>query len=162
MAPSVLSQPGVNSSSAPSAWSTAWRSVLTQVGMVSLILKPMAAATIAMPIPVLPDVGSRMILPLVSFPVSTASLSMKSAGRSLTEPPGLEPSSFAMIRTPVLPESQMFFTSTSGVFPIASSTLIYELLYVFKFLCSLQCYSFTFFGDCFPAGNSLASSDRQQ
>ena len=77
MAPSVRSQPGVSSNSAPSACKTDRRSSLTQVGMVSLILKPIAAATTAIPMPVFPEVGSRIVFPGPNFPEATASLSMK-------------------------------------------------------------------------------------
>ena len=56
---------------------------------------PRAAPIMAYAIPVFPEVASRITFPGVSFPVRSPSRIMFSAGRSLTEPPGLNHSAFA-------------------------------------------------------------------
>jgi hypothetical protein len=56
-------------------------------------------ATIASEIPVLPDVGSRIVQPGRRVPSFSACSTIQSAGRSLTEPLGLRSSSFAHSRT---------------------------------------------------------------
>ena len=53
-------------------------------------------------IPVLPEVGSRMVCPGAMAPFSSASLISALATRSLTEPVGLRDSSLAQMRTPGL------------------------------------------------------------
>ena len=53
-----------------------------------------AAATLARPMPVLPEVGSMITAPGPSRPRASASSSMALATRSLTEPPGLKASSW--------------------------------------------------------------------
>jgi hypothetical protein len=75
---------------------------------------------IAREMPVLPEVGSRMVWPGSIAPCSSASSIMNFATRSFTEPVGLRPSSFAQMRTPGFGERRG--SSTSGVLPIASST----------------------------------------
>ena len=67
--------------------------------------------------PVLPEVGSRIVWPGRMAPFSSASSISDRATRSLTEPVGLRDSIFAHRRTPGLGESR--FSSTSGVLPIA-------------------------------------------
>ena len=68
---------------------------------------------IASEMPVLPDVGSRMVCPGEIAPRSSASSIMALATRSFTEPVGLCDSSFAQTRTPGLGESRL--SSTRGV-----------------------------------------------
>ena len=58
---------------------------------------PRAAAIHARPIPVLPLVGSMMVPPGLSAPLSSAASSMAQAVRSLTLPAGLNASSLAAI-----------------------------------------------------------------
>ena len=77
-------------------------------------------ATIASEIPVLPDVGSRIVQPGRSRPAFSAASTMYSAGRSLTEPVGLRSSSFAHSRTSGDGESRG--SPTSGVLPTESSS----------------------------------------
>ena len=72
---------------------------------------------IASEMPVLPEVGSRIVWPGRIAPFSSASSISERATRSLTEPVGLWDSSFAQIRTPGLGERRL--SSTSGVLPIA-------------------------------------------
>ena len=67
-------------------------------------------------IPVLPEVGSRMVCPGAMSPRSSASSIMARATRSLTEPVGLRDSSLAQMRTPGVGDRR--FSSISGVLPI--------------------------------------------
>src|SRR5437764_13932342 len=71
--------------------------------------------------PVLPDVESRIVFPGTSAPRASPSSTILSAGRSLTEPPGLNPSSLPKIRTPGASPSRIFRSSTSGVLPTSWS-----------------------------------------
>ena len=70
--------------------------------------------------PVLPDDGSRMVWPGASRPSFSAASIIDRAMRSFTEPNGFWLSSLARMRTRGLGLSAL--TSTSGVFPIMSST----------------------------------------
>ena len=70
--------------------------------------------------PVLPDVGSRIVQPGVSCPSASARSIIASAGRSLIEPVGLRSSSFAHSRTSGAGER--FGSPTSGVSPTACSS----------------------------------------
>ena len=68
-------------------------------------------------IPVLPDVGSRIVWPGRIAPSSSAGSIIERATRSLIDPVGLCDSSLAQMRTPGLGENRL--SSTSGVLPIA-------------------------------------------
>src|SRR6266404_855542 len=71
--------------------------------------------------PVFPLVASTMVLPTVSFPVARPARIMLNAGRSFTEPPGLNHSAFAknlMLGNSLPTRSSL----RSGVFPMRSST----------------------------------------
>ena len=70
--------------------------------------------------PVLPDVGSRIVQPGRSSPSFSACSTMYSAGRSLTEPVGLRSSSLAHSRTSGDGDSRG--SPTSGVLPTESSS----------------------------------------
>ena len=70
--------------------------------------------------PVLPLVGSSSSRPGSSSPEASASSIIFFATRSLIDPVGFCPSSFAKICTPFFGESRG--SSTSGVLPISSST----------------------------------------
>ena len=70
--------------------------------------------------PVLPVVASMIRWPGRRSPRSLARSSMNATMRSLVEPLGFWPSSFAKMRTPGL--GLQFFSSTSGVFPTRPST----------------------------------------
>src|SRR5712691_7205439 len=70
--------------------------------------------------PVLPEVGSRMVRSRVRSPDASATSIIFFAMRSFVEPVGLLPSSFAQRRTPGW--GDMRGMPTSGVFPIASRT----------------------------------------
>src|SRR6266508_6973433 len=71
--------------------------------------------------PVLPEVGSRIVHPGRSNPSRSAWSIMRSAGRSFTDPVGLRSSSFAHSRTSGDGESRG--SPTSGVPPMESSRL---------------------------------------
>ena len=75
--------------------------------------------------PVLPEVGSRIIWPGRSRPSRSAPSIMNFAMRSFTDPVGFSPSSLARMRTPGTGESCEI--STTGVSPIMSSTLSYSI-----------------------------------
>ncbi len=77
------------------------------------------AAAIARAMPVLPLVASIRVSPGRMAPRSWARRIIDSAGRSLTEPAGLLPSSLASTTLLVLPG--MRFRRTSGVLPTKSS-----------------------------------------
>src|ERR1017187_2861866 len=66
--------------------------------------------------PVLPDVGSRIVWPAAIAPFCSASSINARATLSLTEPVGLRDSSFAQMRTPGLGERRG--SSIIGVLPI--------------------------------------------
>src|SRR3954453_9939304 len=74
--------------------------------------------------PVLPEVGSRIVCPGWIAPSASAPSIIALATRSLTEPVGLRPSSLAKIRTPGF--GVIRGNSTSGVLPTASRTLPYR------------------------------------
>ena len=88
-------------------------------GMTIMMRYPRAAATDARPMPVLPEVGSMMTEPGLSFPFASASSIMAFAMRSLTDPAGLKYSSFAMTAAFSPSDCSMWVSSTSGVEPIS-------------------------------------------
>ena len=71
--------------------------------------------------PVFPEDGSSSVSPGESRPSFSASSTIDSAMRSLTDPPGFWPSSLIRMRTPGLGLSAL--TSTSGVLPMRSRML---------------------------------------
>src|SRR6266545_1638830 len=119
-APSVPSEAGVRTSSAPYASRFRRRSRLTFVGTHSVARYPSAEASIAIAIPVLPEVASRSTRFFVS-PAFSAARSIPSAARSLTLPPGLNHSAFAKIRTPGAACAAIRSSGRSGVCPIRSA-----------------------------------------
>jgi hypothetical protein len=70
--------------------------------------------------PVLPDVASTMVWPGFSKPFCSASSTIASASRSLTEPPGLKASTFAYSVTCA---GAMRCSLTMGVEPMVSRML---------------------------------------
>src|SRR5690348_4348191 len=99
------------------------RSRLTFDAMTSSTGYPSTVPTIASAIPVLPEVESRMVLPGRNSPLSIPRSNMLRAARSLTDPPGLKPSSLAKIRTCGRSSpAATARTSSSGVLPISSRT----------------------------------------
>ena len=97
-------------------------STLIDSGIVMITLNPFAAAYDAMPIPVLPDVGSMIVAPSLSLPDATASSMIALAILSLTEPAGLKYSSFAYTFASRPYAFSKLFTFTSGVLPMVSAT----------------------------------------
>src|SRR5262245_23212391 len=76
-------------------------------------------ATIASPIPVLPDVPSIIVPPGFSFPSRSASSIIRTAMRSLIELPGLNVSSLTSTSASITPRV-MLWMWTIGVLPMAS------------------------------------------
>src|SRR3954468_23703704 len=74
--------------------------------------------------PVLPEVGSRIVWPGPIAPRSSASSMSARATRSLTDPVGLKDSILAQRRTPGLGLRRR--SSTSGVLPIACTMSVYR------------------------------------
>ena len=85
------------------------------------------AAAIAKAMPVLPDVASISVSPGRISPRSSARRIIDSAGRSLTDPAGLLPSSLPSTTLPraALSWAPMRCSATSGVLPTASSIVGY-------------------------------------
>ena len=90
-------------------------SVETLSGHTKMHLYPFCCATMASPTPVLPLVGSTMVPPGFSAPLSSAASIMRRAMRSFTEPPGLKYSTLA--RTVALMPLVTLLSLTSGVLP---------------------------------------------
>lgn len=90
-------------------------------------LYPLAAAIDARPIPVLPDVGSMIVAPGLSFPLFSASSIISLATLSLTLPAGLKYSSFASILAGASYLAASLSNATSGVPPINSDAFAYIL-----------------------------------
>src|SRR5215510_14676501 len=85
-------------------------------------LKPRALQTRAIEIPVVPAVYSTTVPPAGSRPAAAARSTIARAIRSFMLPVGLADSSFAITRA--APRGTMRRSSTTGVRPIASSTLL--------------------------------------
>ncbi len=109
--------PSTSSRVAPYARITRWRSGDFEAGITMVASYPFAAATIAMPMPVLPEVGSTMVSPGSSAPSRSAASTIARAGRSFALPPGFFDSNFAAT---TLPGGEA--TCTSGE-PTVPSTL---------------------------------------
>src|SRR5215510_1786601 len=86
--------------------------------MTMTLRKPRALPTSASPIPVLPAVPSTMTPPGRIRPLASASFTMASAARSLTEPPGFRNSALPRIVQPV--SSDALRSLMSGVLPTVS------------------------------------------
>src|ERR1700754_4148531 len=80
--------------------------------------------------PVLPEVGSRMVQPGFSSPSSSAFVIIRSAGRSLIEPVGLRSSSLAHSRTCGAGEKEA--SPTTGVSPRASIKESYRAMMMLR------------------------------
>ena len=81
--------------SAPKDFKRLIFSLLTLSGITKIARYPFTEATSASPIPVFPDVASTMVPPGFKSPFASASWTIATAIRSLTEPPGLKDSTFA-------------------------------------------------------------------
>src|SRR5450830_492957 len=91
--------------------------------MISTILEPLIAAAMARAIPVLPEVASIRVSPGLICPRSSARVIIDSAGRSLTEPAGLFPSSLS--NRVLLVSPAMRCKRTRGVLPTQSAIVGY-------------------------------------
>ena len=87
--------------------------------MTSTMRYPRIAATIASAMPVLPLVASIRVSPGLISPRASAPRIIESAGRSLTDPAGLFPSSLPRMTLLVVPGMRL--KRTSGVLPTKSS-----------------------------------------
>ena len=83
----------------------------------------------ASPAPVLPEVGSTIVPPGRSCPDASAAAIIRSAMRSLTEPPGLKYSTLASTCDPGMPRVTERSRS-SGVFPTSSLRESYTCMFV--------------------------------
>ena len=119
IAPFMPFAPSVSTSSAPYAFISCLRSTDIVSGITMIILYPLAAATAASPMPVLPEVGSMMTESGVSFPLFSASSIIAFAILSLTEPAGLKYSSFASSVALSPCSFSICVSSRSGVLPIS-------------------------------------------
>ena len=97
IAPFIPLGPSVRMSRAPRILSSLRRSLLIVSGMVRMSLSPLAAATKASAIPVLPLVGSIRTVSLLIFPDFSASSIIANPMRSLTLESGLKNSSLSRI-----------------------------------------------------------------
>src|ERR1700687_5386731 len=118
MGPSDPSPASLYTTSAPYAEISALRSALTLLGITSFTRNPLAAATIAYAMPVLPEVESMIVLSGVSAPRRSPSSIMNRAARSFTEAPGLKHSAFAYTSMRGNCFSNIR-TRSSGVLPIS-------------------------------------------
>ncbi|MNE27772.1 hypothetical protein D3C80_1211930 [compost metagenome] len=100
-------------------------SIDIESGMTKINLYPFTAATIAKPIPVLPDVASIIVLPCFNNPFCSASSIIDKAILSLILAPGLALSSF--IQT-LWTEPNSLFIFTCGVLPMVSNILLYNMI----------------------------------
>ena len=122
MAPFIPSLPGVRTSFAPSMARRVRRSRDMVSGMVSTSLYPLAAATNARAMPVLPLVGSTIRVSGVRRPRFSASSIIAIPIRSFTLPSGLKNSHLR--RMVASKPAVMRFRRTSGVRPTVSTMLL--------------------------------------
>ena len=120
---------------APSALSRLRRSILIVSGMVRVNLYPFTVATSAKPTPVLPLVGSIISPPGLSTPRFSASSIIANAMRSLTLPPGLKYSSFAIRVASGAYFLLKFDSSSKGVLPIRSVSCFAIFVMAKIFMC---------------------------
>jgi len=97
MAPFIPSAFGVSTSPAPRCLSSIRRSMDMLSGMVRISRSPLAAQIKASPSPVLPLVGSMMVVSLLIFPSAIPASIMARAMRSLMLPMGFLDSCLARI-----------------------------------------------------------------
>ena len=110
--------------SAPYARRSEIFSWLILSGMTKMQRYPLSAAAIARPVPVLPEVGSTIVPPGLSFPSRSAASIIVIPIRSLIDPPGFRYSS--LTTTVADPEGTIRWSRTSGVWPTSSRTVGYS------------------------------------
>ena len=113
------------------------RSIDIVSGIVMMRRLPRAAAIAARPMPVLPDVGSMRTVSSFTLPAFTASSIIAFAMRSFTEPAGLNNSTLPRMVASRLWFFSKFVSSTRGVLPISSDTLLWMVMILAfrRFLC---------------------------
>ena len=121
--PTARSAAGVTITLAPRKRISLRRSTLKGSAMVTTSGYPLAAQTMARPMPVLPLVASMTVWPGFSAPDFSAASITPSARRSLTEPSGLKASTLTYRFTPAGARRLM---RTTGVLPIVSRMLEYR------------------------------------
>src|ERR1035438_5294619 len=135
IAPFMPSVAGVRTSLAPSNASKVRRSALMLSGIVKMSLYPLAAATKASAMPVLPEVGSMIVVWGVRMPSRSAAAIMALPMRSFTLPSGLKNSPFnAIVATGPL---TIRFSLISGVRPTVLITSGYTGIITFLSLMGL-------------------------
>ena len=97
MAPFMPFGPSVRTTRAPRILSSFLRSIVIVSGMVRMSFRPLAAATKARAMPVLPLVGSIRTVSLLILPLLSASLIIAAPMRSFTLESGLKNSSLSRI-----------------------------------------------------------------
>src|SRR5438067_221956 len=117
-APFEPCSPGDSTIVAPYSCKSRRRSSVALAGSTQVSRYPLSFATSASAMPVLPDVGSRSSRPGSSSPTASAAPIIARATRSLIEPVGFWPSSFAYSRTDGFGARRG--SSTSGVLPTSS------------------------------------------
>src|SRR3984885_5618136 len=120
--PTARSAAGVTMTFAPRNRISLRRSTLNGSAMVTTSGYPLAAQTMASPIPVFPLVASITVWPGLSSPDFSAASITPSANRSFTEPRGLKASIFTKRFTPC---GAKRLICTAGVLPIVSRTFWY-------------------------------------
>ena len=95
-------------------------------GMTITVRNPIEAPTSARPMPVLPAVPSTIVPPGLSAPRATASRTIQSAARSLTDWPGFRNSALPRISQPVASDGPR--RRISGVFPTAAARSLWMLM----------------------------------
>ena len=113
---------GVSTSSAPYASSSRRRSMVMDSGMVRMMRYPLTAATMASPMPVLPLVGSTMVMPFLSLPVFLRVLDHGEGRPVLHAPARIGPFELRPDLGRRLSGTSLF-NFTIGVFPMRSSML---------------------------------------
>ncbi len=136
IAPFMPLGPSVRTTRAPRIFRILRRSTVIVSGIVRTSLRPLAAATKASAIPVLPLVGSIRIVSLLMRPLFRASSIIAKPMRSFTLESGLKNSSLSRISAWAPCAAAVRFRRTSGVLPIVSVMSLYILamvLYWFVF-----------------------------
>ncbi len=131
MAPFMPFGPSVRTTRAPRILRSLRRSVLIVSGMVRMSLRPLAAATKASAMPVLPLVGSIRTLSLVILPDLMASSIIEKPMRSLTLERGLKNSSLSRISAWAPWAAAVRFRRTRGVLPMVSVMSLYILAMIY-------------------------------
>ena len=111
---------GVSSSRAPSRISILRRSIDMLSGITRISFSPLAAATKASAMPVLPLVGSTMTVSSLISPLASSASIMETPMRSFTEPIGLKNSSLASTIPLGFSSAVSRGRRTSGVSPMVS------------------------------------------